>query len=96
MLQITETVIDDADSIQVLRIDIAIATFGYLCTCGALGLDLLMLYSYYRFGTKLSQQASQIVRDELSNLMHESQDSSENRERLAYKRRFEVYKEIAD
>ena len=81
VLQTTKTLIDDPHDLSVLRIDMASCSFGYLSTFGTLGLDLLMLYSYHRLGTKLSQQATLIVTDELSSLMHENQQSQESQDR---------------
>ena len=60
-------------------------------------LDILMIHSYHRYGKKLSSEASQVVTQQLRlDMQHSETDSSEEQNRLAASRRFEVYKELAD
>ena len=59
-------------------------------------LDMLNVHVYYKHGNRLSEQATKILTNKLTNNLQKTNFKDETEERLAAIRRFNVYKELAD
>ena len=85
----------DYSSLQEARIAVAASYFLCAILINAISLDLMILYFYYRHSIRLSQQAKEKISERIKSEMIQS-DNTSTRERLAAKKRMEVWKELAD
>ena len=60
------------DTLIYHRILVVILVFGIVCFVNSIGLDMLVLLSYNRFGKKISEEATQIVAAQLQKELSDS------------------------